>query len=112
MSMNVNIHHAQVQPGTFGVYRNSAGELVVSLNSTQQYGGSVIMFLSDQEWNAIVERVNAFRESEQQVHESDVLDIEREQYATIAVCEECGDTEVLGNLKRGLCYPCDRREAD
>jgi hypothetical protein len=119
MSLNVNVHHAQVQPGELGVYRNSAGDLIVSLNSTGSYGGTVTLFLTDQEWDAIAGTVQAFRESEQRdsadrayaewVHETDVLDTE--QFSTIAVCEECGDTDVLGSLNRGLCYPCDRRES-
>jgi hypothetical protein len=67
MSVNVNVHHPQVQPGELGVHRSNTGEqLVIALNDSDVYGG-VTLFLSDQEFDAIVSRVNAFRESEQQV---------------------------------------------
>lgn len=75
MSINVNVHNPKVQADELGVYRNkSQGNLVISLE-TQRGAGQVILFLTDEQWDAITARVDAFRESEQRV------------------CTVCGDTE-------------------
>lgn len=43
------------------------------------------------------------------IYETDIVDAERELYTTPAMCQECGDVIVLGNLDNGLCWPCINR---
>ena len=73
MSMNVSVHHPEVQKGELGVHRINSGEpnqLVVTFNSSDRYGG-VTLFVSDAEWNAIVDQVAAFRATEERITEFD-----------------------------------------
>ena len=83
MSLNVNIHHPAVAKGPLGVYRNPQGDLVVALNDTGAYDGTVILFATDSEWQAIVEQVESFRTTER---------VAKAEKMWEELCPVCGDT--------------------
>jgi len=123
VTINVSVHRPAVRSDYMpGVYRlDTTKNLVITLGGPD---GTVTLFATDDEWGAIVNRVDAFRESEHPKpvctvcgdtdewcdrgpFEHEVADTERAELSQWFACVECGHaTERIDSDHGDLCHGC------